>query len=130
MNATAKDIDANIKKYIRFGTEIKAYLLDWEKMDGFPKMELYVPADHDEFVQLAFDKKFITEQQILEVDCNIIEGCKLRIACNDWTSRRGMVVEIEYAQRKHIPIYYMASESSHGISSLNCAIKILLLKKL
>ena len=116
--ATKEEIWANLKKYIAVGTEIKAYLIDWEKQDGFPKMELYIPADHDEFVQIAFDKEYINEEQILDVDCDIIEGCSLLIACGDHTQSRGMKVEIQYAVDNRIPIYYMPAFSDATIRTL------------
>ena len=37
-----------------------------------PWAEIYVPAEHEDFVQKAYNKKYITEKQILEVDCEII----------------------------------------------------------
>ena len=126
LNATHVEIEANLKKYIGVGTEIKAYLIDWEKMDGFPKMDLYVPADHDEFVQIAFDKNYINEEQILDVDCEIINSCSLLIACGDYTQSRGMQVEIQYAGDKGIPIYYMPLISKDEIKSLKYSIKLIL----
>lgn len=128
INATHEEIKANLKKYIAVGTEIKAYLIDWEKllMCGFPKMELYVPADHDEFVQIAFDKDYINEKQILDVDCDIINTCSLLIACGDHTQSRGMKVEIQHAKDKGIPIYYMPTISDSTIRSLKYTLKLIL----
>ena len=39
----------------------------------FPRLELYVPAENETFVQIAFDRGYITEEQILWVDCAIID---------------------------------------------------------
>ena len=37
-----------------------------------PWTKLYVPAEHENFVQRAYDKKYMTEKQILDVDCEIL----------------------------------------------------------
>lgn len=126
IDATKTEIEANLIKYVRVGTKIKAYLIDWEKMDGFPKMDLYVPAEHDEFVQIAYNKKYINEEQVLDVDCTIIDSCSLLIACGDYTQSRGMQVEIQYASEHGIPIYYMPLESKDEIKSLKYSIKLIL----
>ena len=126
INATHEEIEANLKKYALIGTEIKAYLIDWEKMDGFPKMDLYVPADHDEFVQIAFDKNYIDERQILDVDKEIINSCSLLIACGDHTQSRGMTVELEYARHKEIPIYFMPMFSAGVIAPLKHSLRLIL----
>lgn len=126
INATKEDIETNIYKFISVGIEIKAYLIDWEKMDGFPKMELYVPADHDEFIQIAFDKKYINEEQILDVDCNIINKCNLLIACGNYTQSRGMKIEVQYAENNGIPIYYMPLILEETIKQLKFTIRLIL----
>ena len=38
-----------------------------------PWLDLYVPAENEEFVQLAFENKYLTEKQILEIDCLIAD---------------------------------------------------------
>ncbi len=40
-----------------------------------PWLDLYVPSEHEDFVKKAFDKKYITETQILDIDCDIIDKC-------------------------------------------------------
>ena len=44
-----------------------------------PEFDIYVPAENEEFVQIAFDKKYITENQILDVDCVIVDRCDVTI---------------------------------------------------
>lgn len=38
----------------------------------FPLVDFYVPAHHEDFVQNAYASGYITERQILDVDCMII----------------------------------------------------------
>ena len=40
----------------------------------FPKLELYVPAEHEDFVQLVYDGGYLGEREILEIDCLIINN--------------------------------------------------------
>ena len=125
--ATKKDIRENLDKNISIGTEIKAYLIDWEKQNGtdFPKMDLYIPAEHDEFVQIAFDNKYINEEQILGVDCDIIDRCQLVIALGDHSKSRGMKIEIEYAEEHSIPVLYMPNLTPETIKTLRFTLKLL-----
>ena len=126
LDATDKEIQDNIDKHITIGTEIKAYLIDWEKMDGLPRTELYIPAEHDEFVQLAYNKKYINEEEILDIDCDIINKCSLMITFGDPTYSRGMQIELQHAIDNEIPVYHMPSMSIVAIKSLKFAIKLIL----
>ena len=126
IKATQEEINRNITKHIAIGNEIKAYLLDWEKMDSFVKCSLYVPAEHDEFVQLAYNKKYLDETEILSIDCNIIDRCNLLIAFGDYSLSRGMQVEIEFAIQNKTPVFYMSELNRNIIESLKFAIQIVL----
>lgn len=43
--------------------------------EACPWIDLYVPAEHEDFVQKAYDKKYVTEKQILDIDCEIVSEC-------------------------------------------------------
>lgn len=122
--ATKKEVDTNIRKALWVGEQIKAYLLDWEKMDGLPRSNLYIPGEHDEFVQIVYKKKWLSEEQILAADCEIIDQCNMLIAYGDYHSR-GMEVEIAHAAKKEIPVYIMPNLSDAVVQHLkNCIIMI------
>lgn len=125
-DATDDDIWENVFTYRKIGEEIKAYLIDWEKMDGLPKSYLYVPADHEEFVFNARIMKYVTVPEILKVDCAIVHTCSLLIAFGDHTQSGGMQVEIEYAKDEEIPIYFMPNLQSYSIKALKYVIKQIL----
>lgn len=38
-------------------------------------IDLYVPAEHEDFVSIAYRDDYLTEEQILDIDCKIIDGC-------------------------------------------------------
>ena len=126
--ATQEEIDFNIHTFKKIGEQLRAYFLDWEKMDNYPPIELYVPADHDEFVQIAYKNKYITEEQILDVDCKIIDTCNLVIS---WghpkeTGSGGMKIEWDYACRNGINIYTMTEIDNLQIEALQFVIHLII----
>ncbi len=62
-NSTPESLNENCLAAIEVGNKIR-----WE----CPWADIYIPAEHESFIQKAFDKKYITEKQILDVDCDII----------------------------------------------------------
>jgi hypothetical protein len=96
VDATEEYMRANNEKAIKFGKRLA---------NEFPTVDFYVPGEHDEFVLIAYQKKYLTEEQILEIDCDIVQQCNFLIAYtpDDYVSR-GMQVEIDYAVNAHIPV--------------------------
>lgn len=45
----------------------------------FPKLELYVPAESEPFVGAAYKKGYLDIDQILELDCIIVDQCDVVI---------------------------------------------------
>jgi hypothetical protein len=79
----------------KFGNELRI---------DFPDVEFYVPADHEEFVRIAWMNNLLTEQEILDIDCEIILGCCGLIAYAwDGHISKGMKVELDYANELEIP---------------------------
>ena len=113
-----------LQNYINIGIEIYAYLLDWEKMEGYPKFRLYVPADHEVFIHSAYKSKFINKKQITSINCKIIEKCDLLILFD----KRGFDIneELSYAKQEKIPIYTMPNLSPIAIDALKLAIKFII----
>ena len=72
-------------------------------MDGLPKLELYIPAESEPFVQRAYDKKYLGEKQILDVDCDIIGAGNLLLVYGEVYG--GVKVEVDYAVRNEIPVF-------------------------
>lgn len=76
----------------------------------FTELEIYCPAEHDEFILKAFMKNYLNVTQILDVDCDIIaERSLLLVYCWDGFISEGMMIEIDYAQKYHIPILFVTS---------------------
>lgn len=94
-DATVGQMRTNCQKAVNFGKLLRTI---------FPGINWYIPADHDEFVTLAFTKGYLNEDQILDVDCDIIDTCQGLLAYipDDFISK-GMGIEINYASSTDIP---------------------------
>ena len=71
-----------------------------------PAAELYVPAEHEDFVSIAYRDKYLTEQQILEIDCKIIDNCDgVIVFCPpDDPINGGRKVEYDHAVATNKPV--------------------------
>lgn len=58
--------NSNCAAAIKIANELRAL---------FPKLELYVPAENETFVQIAYDTGHLSEKEILDIDCRIIDNC-------------------------------------------------------
>ena len=110
-------MEENCKRAIEFGKLI---------CKEFPNIEWYVPADHEAFVHIAYVKKLLTIPQILEVDCEIIDGCNFMLVYSpdDYISR-GMKIEIDHCVYTHTPVISAVDGSydeyiARLIQAVNC----------
>ena len=110
INATNEDMRRNNDKAIVFGKALRR---------KFPGVNFYVPGDCDEFVMIAYRKKYLNEKQILDVDCEIVQQCNFMIAYSpDGYLSRGMRVEIEYAGENGISVVVVAKLDKSGLGSI------------
>lgn len=110
-DATDEDMRRNNNLAIIFGQALRR---------KFPGVHFYVPGDHDEFVIIAYGKKYITEKQILDVDCAIVEQCHFVLAYSpDGYLSKGMKIEIEYAGVNSVPVIEIARLDDAGIAAIN-----------
>lgn len=54
----------------------KAILIANLIRNAIPSIEIYCPAEHEDFVLIAHEKHYLNEKQILDVDCTIIDSCE------------------------------------------------------
>lgn len=108
LKATPKDMKKNCDEALYFANRVRAEIFDEARMNGWPDIELYVPAEHEDFIQKAYDKGFINEEQILDIDCEILNECDVLLAYGEYMSR-GMKVEIDYAFCNNIPILFIGN---------------------
>ena len=109
--ATKEDMRHNNALAIVFGQALRR---------KFPGVDFYVPGDHDEFVLIAFLKKYLNEKQILDVDCEIVGECNFVVAYSpDSYLSRGMKIEIEYAGEHGIPVIVIFRLDTTGVQLIN-----------
>ena len=111
IDATVEDMEHNNDLAIDFGGALR---------DEFPTIDFYVPGDHDEFVLISYLQKYLTEEQILAVDCVIVRRCYFVIAYSpDGFLSKGMRIEIEDAGKAGIPVIIVAQLDEQGIEAIN-----------
>lgn len=110
-NATDENMQHNNNLAILFGQTLRR---------KFPKIDFYIPGDHDEFVLIAYQNKYLDEKQILDVDCKIISRCAFMIAYSpDGFLSKGMKIEIEYAETNGIPMIVIFKLDKTGENLIN-----------
>ena len=93
---------ANCAEAIKIADEIRLEL---------PKLELYVPAENETFVQIAYECKYISEKEILDVDCKIIDTCSgviIYVPKGD-ALQGGRLVEYRYATAIYKPVFLFST---------------------
>lgn len=101
--ATEEYIKSNNEKAVVMGNAIRLIFIRF--VDDFPEIDLHVPAKHEVFVHRAYKMGYLTEDQILDVDCDIIDGVDLLLVFNHENHiSRGMKIEMDYAEKHNIPI--------------------------
>lgn len=70
---------------------------------------LYVPAEHEDFVYIAYSDKYLTETEILEIDCKILKELDFHIVheVDGWLGG-GIGVEIDAAKKYGKAIFYLS----------------------
>ncbi len=101
--ATNTDMEKNCDRAILVGNFIRK---------AFPSVELYIPGEHEAFVQIAYKKGYLTEKQILDVDCAIIDKCEgvlIFAPADDSEIQGGRLIEYNYAEKTNKPVYVFCS---------------------
>ena len=95
--ATQKEKDANCKDAILVARLIRK---------RFPELEIYVPAEMDEFPDVACKQGYLTIDQLLAIDCEIVKrrDILLAYAPNGGYLSNGMKREIDTALDNSLPV--------------------------
>jgi len=97
-DAMPTQIKENCDKIMNIVSEIRLKL---------QSVDLYVPAEHEDFVYIAFRDKYLTEKQVLEIDCKIIDKCDgvIIYAPADDPIQGGRIIEYKHAKATNKPVY-------------------------
>lgn len=111
VKATDAQMAKNNKKAICFYQRLKRL---------YKTIEFYCPGEHDAFVLIAYRRGFLSEKQILDVDCEIVSTCNLVLNYSpDGYTSRGMQVENDYASLHGISIITLKSTSERELRKLD-----------
>ena len=71
---------------------------------------MYVPSEHEDFVSICYIDKLLTEKQILDVDCEILEKLQFHIIheVDGWLGG-GIKVEMDHAMKLGMAIFHVCS---------------------
>jgi nucleoside 2-deoxyribosyltransferase len=96
-DATPSQMKENCDRVMGIAAAIRKYI---------PAAELYVPAEHEDFVHIAFADGYLTEHQLLEIDCKIIDKCDgvIVFAPADDPMCGGRSIEYEHAVATGKPV--------------------------
>jgi hypothetical protein len=103
--ATHDDMVANCKLSVGMANKIRDYLaMNYRDVDP----EVYVPAEHEEFVHRTFTNGMLTVDQILHVDCQIIEEkyndlLLVFVPYGPLVEGEGRSIELEHTRKCKIP---------------------------
>ncbi len=72
----------------------------------FPKLRIYVPAESEPFVGAAYKKGYLTIDQILELDCIIVDQCDMVVVYvpEGDELQGGRKIEYDHAVETHKPV--------------------------
>jgi len=102
-NATKEELRINCER----AKCTAEYLRDNMKTSVF-KLDLYVPAEHDEFAQSALNTGRLKIEDILYLDCKILDGRDILILDGSMEDMSGgMEEEYSYAQESSVPTIFM-----------------------
>jgi 2-hydroxy-3-keto-5-methylthiopentenyl-1-phosphate phosphatase len=73
----------------------------------FPILDIYVPAEHEDFVHRVYAEKVLTIEQILQIDCAVLSTKDVVIALTkNGALSEGMKKETTFAKSENIPVFY------------------------
>ena len=106
--ATDADMQANNTAAMRAASVIRQVLQPLE--DQYEcEIEVYCPADHDEFVLIAYRRGYLYEGAILEIDCIIVQRCQALIWYSGLGPSKGAEIEEKCADMNGIPVHELCS---------------------
>jgi len=85
-------------------------------------VDFYIPAEHEDFVQRAYDCGYIKESEILDIDCQIIDDCDAVVVFipDGDCLQGGRKVEYDHCVKtgKPVCIFHRAHEAADWLKAL------------
>lgn len=111
-NASFTDMKKNCDEAIKIGQQIRGCMSN--------SIELYIPAESEPFVGVAFKDGYLTIHEILDIDCKIIDTCDIVIIYvpDGDELQGGRLVEHDYAVTCADKLIYIFSDAEQAIGYL------------
>lgn len=121
--ASMREMEANCEKAKKVTNQLRKLL---------PELSIYCPAEHEDFVGLAYKRKYLTERQILAIDCKIVRRCRILLALCPTLDfpddSKGMMKEIRVAKKYNIYVIEIRKINLKTILKIQKIIKRILVK--
>ncbi len=110
-DATYVEMEKNCQAAITIGELIKYKLF---------MVDLYIPGKHENFIGIALRDGYLTEKQVLEIDCKIIDTCDAVVVYvpEDDELQGGRLIEHDHAFKTNKPVFVF-SDYNAAMSWLN-----------
>lgn len=117
-HASDEDVERNCKEAMKVALWIR---------ENISEIDLYVPAEHEEFVHITYRDEYLTEKEILEIDCKILVKKDFHIVyeVDGWLGG-GIAIEIDAAKKAGMMIFYVSNLDEVTAAALKVIVKDLL----
>lgn len=111
-NALEEYIQENLQKAINLAVMLRAV---------YPDVQFYVPAEHEDFVNRTYKKGYLTIDQILDIDCDIIATCDAVLFYNhEGVLSNGMKKELKFTQENCISYVIVNGDTDLATTIRSC----------
>ena len=95
----------------------KAIIMADKLREAFPFLDIYVPAENQDYDLVTWSEKYLTTEQILEIDFKILEQKDILLVYN-WCDSSGVEAERDHAEKCEIPeiVFITFSDACEKIS--------------
>ena len=113
-----KQRDLNKEKAVNWGRELWAYFGS--------QLEFYIPGANDEWAEISMEKCYLTIDQILDIDCEIISQRDIVLVLN-WEGELsgGMKIEVDHANEQGIPVFTLDGLDAVNLEKLRMFLETL-----
>lgn len=117
--------DAEVEKNCKVAERVAAWI-----RENIPEIDLYVPAEHEDFVAICWREKYLSEDQILEIDCKILGKQDFHIVyeVDGWLGG-GIGIEINHAKKIGKLIFYITHLDEVTLAALRVVVRDMLQEK-
>jgi len=102
---------------IQLSNSQRAKDASFEIMTKIEALDIYTPGNAEDFVGLTYSEGLLTDKQILDIDCKILDKCDGLIVY-DFDKSKGVETEVAYAKKHNMPILRFEKLNSKTIDRI------------